>query len=543
MRADVEFKGKHLIHFTPASQDEVRKVIMKSPVKSCELDPVPTWILKECLDHVLPIITAIINKSLSESLVPSSFKKSLLRPLLKKPGLDKEILKNYRPISNLPFLSKILEKIVLSRIKEHLVANNLEDEFQSAYRIGHSTETALLRVHHDIVKALDNKSSVVLMMLDQSAAFDLIDHEILFRRLSFTYGISGMSLDWLKSYMFDRTQKTAIGASLSADKCLDYGVPQGSVLGPVLYCLYSKPMSEIFRHHDLPYHVYADDNQMYNIIHPSSHANSTTKRLENCVNDIRNWTSSNLLKINNEKTEVILFTPNGQSNQSDQVELNVAGEIIIAADSVKNLGVHLDKSLTMEKQVNAVTKSCFYHIRNLAAIRPYITRECCRILVHSLVTSRLDYGNVLFNGLNQSLLSRLQRVQNSAARLITKSRKRDHITPVLIDLHWLPVHLRCEHKLLTYVFKALNGTAPQYIQELITPFQPTRSLRSQSGNFISVPDTRTRKYGDRRFDKAAAAAWNGLPSQIRHSNSYPQFRKSIKTYLFRKAYVNSATKF
>ena len=166
------------------------KIILAAPTKSCELDPLPTKLLKPCLDPVLPSITDIVNKSLSEQCVPASFKQAIVRPLLKKPNLDKEMLKNYRPVSNLPFISKILEKVVNNQLENHINSHSLHDDVQSAYRAYHSTETALLRVHHDIAYALDSNCCAVLLMLDLSAAFDTIDHQILFNRLEYSTGVT-----------------------------------------------------------------------------------------------------------------------------------------------------------------------------------------------------------------------------------------------------------------------------------------------------------------------------------------------------------------
>ncbi|CAC5413172.1 unnamed protein product [Mytilus coruscus] len=170
---------KSNIELTPVSNDELRKIILAAPTKSCELDSLPTKLLKSCVDHLLPSITDIVNKSLSEQCVPLSFKQAVVRPLLKKPSLDKEVLKNYRPVSNLPFISKTLEMVVDSRLENHMSSHSLHDSVQSAYRACHFTETALLRVHHDIAYTLDNDCCAVLLMLDLSAAFDTIDHQIL----------------------------------------------------------------------------------------------------------------------------------------------------------------------------------------------------------------------------------------------------------------------------------------------------------------------------------------------------------------------------
>ena len=179
LSADKRFTGEHLSSFTSTSISEVSKIIQSAPPKHCELDPIPTHLLKSCLNEFLPAMTNIVNRSLSESHVPSTInKEAIVRPLLKKPSLDREVLKNYRPVSNRTFLLKVLEKVVAARLEHHIDSNSLHDNLQSAYRARHFTETALLCVHHDIVSTLDKNCCVVLLMLDLSAAFDVIDHTI-----------------------------------------------------------------------------------------------------------------------------------------------------------------------------------------------------------------------------------------------------------------------------------------------------------------------------------------------------------------------------
>jgi exonuclease III len=536
MSADVRFEGQPLTQLEPSTQDEVRNIIMKSPSKSCELDPLPTNLLKQVLEYVLPLITAIINRSLVESKVPACFKKANVRPLLKKPNLDKEVLNNYRPVSNLPFLSKILEKVVAKRLESHLSIHRLHDNHQSAYRTGHSTETALLKVHHDITEALDNKCMTALVMLDLSAAFDVIDHGILQRRLEDSFGVTGSALTWIQSYLSDRSQCVAVGGSTSEGKCLSFGVPQGSVLGPRKYCLYSKPIGTICQRHNFRYHCYADDTQVYIGIMPNEKWVDVSKKLEACLTDISVWMSANMLMLNQEKTEFIIFKPKHQVKKNEKCQLRVGEKTVHVAESVKSLGVYFDTSLTMERQVNAISRVCYYQIRNISQIRKYITMDACKTLAHALVTSRLDYGNALLYGLPSTLLTRLQRIQNSAARLVTRTRKRDHVTPVLNSLHWLPVIYRSQYKILTYAYKSLHGTAPQYLEELVVAYQPTRSLRSESETLLTVPRTRGVTYGNRCIRKAAAILWNKLPKNMRKCQTLNTFKKKVKTNLFISAF-------
>ncbi|XP_078319929.1 uncharacterized protein LOC144621107 [Crassostrea virginica] len=249
------------------------------------------------------------------------------------------------------------------------------------------------------------------------------------------------------------------------------------------------------------YHCYADDSQIYILVEPRQNWEDVSDRLTRCLSDIRKWMCTNLLKLNQDKTELMVFVPRRSKYVNKNFNINFDGNIICDTESVKNLGMYLDKSLTMEKQCSSVARSCYMHLRRIGSIRPFITEDACKILVNSLVTSRLDYGNALLYGINKQLTNKLQRIQNTAARIITRTRKHDHITPVLINLHWLPVDHRILYKILLYVFKCLNNLAPGYLTELVIPYNPTRALRSETANLLTVPSVRTKTYSERRFDR------------------------------------------
>ena len=252
-----------LLQFLPATTAEVKHVILTSSSTTCSLDSIPTSLLKSCIDVLAAPITTLVNLSLSEGSFPANFKDAVVRPLLKKYSLPREDLSSYRPISNLNFVSKILERIIHTRLTNHLHSFPSLCPFQSAYRKFHSTETALLRIHNDLALAINQQKVSALVLLDLSAAFDTIDHHILIQRLTTTFGISGSALSLLSSYLLNRSQFVSIDSSCSSQSNLHTGVPQGSVLGPLLFTLYTTPLSYIFKGTPVGFHFYADDTQLY----------------------------------------------------------------------------------------------------------------------------------------------------------------------------------------------------------------------------------------------------------------------------------------
>ena len=260
--------------FMPVTKDEVYKCISESPTKSCSLDPIPTFLLKDCLDILLSSITKLVNYSLIKGSFPNSFKKAVVTPLMKKASLPRDDLKNYRPVSGLCFLSKLVERVVARQLTSHINNNKLDNPHQSAYKPGHSTETALLSIKNEVHLSLAHGEPTALVLLDLSAAFDTIDHNILLGYLKSWFGLGGTALRWFASYLRNRCQAIKIGSTLSELSNLIYGVPQGSVLGPLLFSLYTTPLSKIIRlHPHIKFHFYADDTQLY--IH-LSHKNASS---------------------------------------------------------------------------------------------------------------------------------------------------------------------------------------------------------------------------------------------------------------------------
>ena len=442
----------HLTDFSPVSIEEVRKLIMDSPSKSCDLDPLPTWLLKAHVDAFAPFYTKLINKMFQVGCFPENLKHAVIKPLLKKSGLDKEALSNYRPIANLKFLSKLAERAVSRRLSTTMSCNQLDDPFQSAYKKNHSVETATLRVSNDILQAMDQGLLTALVLLDLSSAFDTVDHDLELKQLR-EQGINGSALDWFRSYLDDRTQSVQVGNATSRPVPLSFSVPQGSVLGPQLFSIYILPIRDIISKHGLCYHIYADDIQIYASCPSTQDAvDSLMVRLEACLSDIKDWMRKHFLKLNDSKSEFALFGSSQQRRKVVIPNLMVGDTVIAPVDQVRSLGLLLDATMTMEPQIANCIKSSIYHLRNIHKVKRYLNPQALKSLIHAFITSRLDIHNATLLGLPQCQVHKLQKIQNVAARMISGTSRFEHISPVLMDLHWLPVKKRVDFKLLVITY-------------------------------------------------------------------------------------------
>lgn len=525
-------RNSSLSSFSIISPNDLTDIVSSMKSSSSPLDILPTLMLKEVMSSVGPSLLTIINRSLVSGIVPSYFKQAVVQPLLKKPNLDPSLPNNYRPISKLPFVSKVLEKVVANQLTSYLTNHNIPDKFQSGFRKKHSTETALLRVSNDIMMSSDSGKCSVLVLLDLSAAFDTVDHGILLDRLREWVGISGSALSWFASYLKERSFSVAVGPFKSDSSPLLCGVPQGSVLAPILFTLYMLPLGLLIStFKGISYHFYADDIQLHFSFKPDKIESLSI--LHECLSAIEQWMASSFLQLNAAKTEVLIIA-------SDNIASRVANHMGSLTGNIRpflrNLGVFFDQSMHLDKHVKSLTRSCFFHLRNIAKLRSIVSHAELEMSVHAFISSRLDYCNSLFTCLNKSSVDQLQLVQNAAARLLTRSKKSCHITPILASLHWLPVHLRIHFKVLVFTHRALHGLTPAYISDLLQPYSASRSLRSSDQVLLAVPRTRLKTKGDRAFGVVAPGLWNALPLDLRASSSELIFKKQLKTLLFRQAF-------
>ena len=269
----------------------------------------------------------------------------------------------------------------------------------------------------DLYRMVDDRQAAVLIGLDLSAAFDTIDHSVLISRLRSVFGVSGAALQWVESYLSQRSQYVRVGGEQSCTNSLDVGVPQGSVLGPFLFSIYVSPVASVISSFGVHFHQYADDTQLYTAMKSGSDGESIRK-LEECSQAVRDWFLENGMLLNPDKPEILLSGTQAQTQKFAQGSgLAVAGSNIKFAVKLKNLGITLDQSLSLDDHVSNVVKASNFHIRALRHIRPTLNRDVANTVACSIVNTRLDYCNSLLHGTTAKNVAKLQRVQNALARM------------------------------------------------------------------------------------------------------------------------------
>ena len=523
------YTGSLLERFEPATEDELRSLIKTHGIKCSPDDPVPAKLLNPLVETFVPIWLELINLSLEEGSM-ENLKCGVLVPLIKSldSATDFEEYKNYRPVTNLVILSKLIERVVDARIETHMIKNDLHSPNHYAYKTDHSTELLLTKVSNDLLISCDNKKPTLVMFLDLSAAFDTVDQDRLVQILRDDIGIRGVALKWFESYLRKRTQKVKIGDEYSDELVLDYGVTQGSILGPKLFNIYTKPFPEQLRVVSVSVEGYADDNQLMKEFNIIFQVEALGEGIEETFKIIEKWMFDNYLKLNSGKTQIMVIAPEGILKYITINGTFISGNCIRFVECAKNLGAYIDCCMSMDVQVKKVVSSCFSTIRQLSRIKCFVTTDQLQLLTCSLVLSVMDYCNILYYGMSEENMNKLQRVQNSAARIACKVSCRDKVKSeeLLHELHWLQVRDRVIFKVLVIVHKCVYGNAPVNLRKLVR-FSQSRRLKT-----LEVREFQS-SFGERAFSVCGPRLWNALPTKMRLEAEIDVFKTGLKTYLFR----------
>ena len=517
-----------LMEFENATEEEIKEMVKKYGVKCSPEDPVPANLLKKVdIETFIPIWTKLVNLSLGEGSM-ECLKTGVLVPLIKQldGSADKDEEKNYRPVTNLQFVGKLVERVVKKRLGKHMEEQDLEVDFEHGYKEGHSPETLLVKAVNDLLISCDRGLPSIVMLLDLSAAFDTVDQSKLLTILKEEIGIDGTALKWFTSFITGRTQKVKIGDAFSETGDLAYGVAQGSVLGPSLFNIYIRSLKKHIEPSKFSIFGFADDHQLIKTFLPELQVEALDGDINKCFDLITEWMNCFFLRLNATKTKILIIVPPSLRNIIKIKGTFINGTCIRFDDLAKNLGVMLDDELSFREHVGKVVTSCFLVIRELSKIKDFLTYEQLRTLVCGLVFSRLDYCNSLFYGIQADLIDKMQSVQNCAARLVRgKNRFTGSTSEFIRKCHWLRVKERIVFKICLIVHKCLHGTAPNCLKEMLSYVGSKRTMK------LAQPIHKG-TFGSRSFARVAPKLWNLLPLRIRCEGDVDEFKKALKTFLF-----------
>lgn len=503
------------LNFHPVTDEFVNKQINKLNIKKATgCDQISPKIIKFAQPIITNPIKNLINKSIDTSIFPDNLKAAQVTPLYKKNNaLEKS---NYRPVSVLPCISKFYERAIHDQLMEYL-----EKHFHpllSAFRPGFGCQTALLKIIEDWKKALDDNKFVAAILMDLSKAFDCLPHDLLLTKLE-AYGLSEKSLALLKSYLINRKQCIKIGSTLSNWDDLYRGVPQGSILGPVLFNVFINDIF-LFVQNSTIYN-YADDNT---VAYCDSDINKLINTLENDSRNLLNWFAINQMKANPDKFQAIAI---GKKTKIHNLTFDLNGIRISCEENVKLLGVTIDFELNFDTHITELCKKASRQLNILKRIGKYLNRLCRLTIYHTFILSNFNYCPVIWHFCSEKNSQKIEKIQERALRFVYEDYSSSYDT--LLEKSKLPSlkvrRLRC---IAVETFKIINKNSPNYLHDLVNVKIQNYSFRSQGT--ASIPRVRTTRYGLHSFRYSAAQLWNELPNHFRQESSLQQFKNSIQTW-------------
>jgi ribonuclease P/MRP protein subunit RPP40 len=384
-----------------------------------------------------------------------------------------------------------------------------------------------------VLQAFDSGHVGLLTFLDLSAAFDSLDHSTLLKRLNASFGLRGSVMSWFDSFLSGRELSVSYAGTTSSSCGITCGVPQGSVLGPLLFIMYTSDLFRIVNNHNLKIHMFADDAQIYGFCPPLKTSDLSAQMIA-CLNEVVSWCSSNRLELNASKSEYMWCSSKQKRRSYAHCPVRCGNSTLSPVSSVKCLGVHLDSDFSFVVHISKTVSACFGMLRQIRSIRRSLSPYLLKVLITSLLFPRLDYCIAALSGTSLSQLKRLQSIIHASARLVFGSRRFSAITPLLHELKWLSVKSRINYRLCVLVHLCRLDQAPVYLSDQLqfVSTLPSRSrLRSGSSSALMAPIVRRPTLGGRAFPAAAARAWNGLPSLISSEKNICSFKRLLKSHL------------
>ena len=514
-----------LFKLKEVESDYIKKQLKNINInKSTGLDDIGPKFLHDGADALTPIVTFLINKSISQKIVPNCTKHAKVTPIHKKNS--KLEVGNYRPISILPTISKILEKAVHSQVEHHCKEHNLIYHLQSGFRPGYSTSTCLTYLHDQVRTQIEKGNYVGLVMLDVQKAFDSVNHAHLCEKIK----LAGIEPDWFISYLNNRKQIVLANGVSSSEQHIKCGVPQGSILGPWCYLIYCNDMPVCVKTSTVI--LYADDTILL-----ASAKNLDTVRdvLTEDMSRCFHWLSDNKLAMHKGKTEMLVFSSKRKRQNVENFTIAHDGHTITPSKVVKYLGLPLNNVLSGEEIAISVVKKATSRLKFLYRHRDHLDFMSRKILAQALILSHFDYSvGAWYMSLSKKHQKSLQVAQNRTVRFVLDLGPRSHIGQNELDrVGILCVKDRARQMILHTMYDIYHGTAPTYLCSTFEHNRNRYSTRSRDANF-TIP--RYTSLASKNFNAIGALEWNKLPYSVKTSPSKSIFKKSVKIYLKTQAH-------
>ena len=474
-----------------------------------------------CVWYTLCTVLAhIFNVSMSTSVFPKLWKTAVVCPLYKEG--DRESSNNYRPISLLPLCSKLLERLVHDRIYRHLRLTNFLTDAQSGFRKGHSTTTCLIDFLDVIFKEIDVGKVCGVLFLDLKKAFDSVNHTLLLNKLCGT-GVDSSVVDWVRSYLSGRHQVSRVGGVSSGALPIKFGVPQGSILGPLLFVIFVNDLPGSML--DCGVHLYADDTA---ITVSSAGSLDLQDKLNNKLRDAAEWMNRNQLVLNNKKTKVMYFGTRQSLSKCNDITVTLNDETIECVEEFKYLGVVLDRCLRFDSHVQYVKNKCIGRIKMLGKLRPVVGLEVALSLYKSLVSPLLDYGDVVYDCLSAKSSAELQKMQNYAFRVILQAGRSTHVADMHRELNMIYLTDRRHIHTINQTYKCVYKLAPERLHSQIQMISHNHNMttRSITQNQLQIPHCNL-EMTKRAFRHRAPALWAMVDEDLRQRPSYESFKRAL----------------
>ena len=527
----LEDRKRPTFNFREVSEAEVCKVVKSIKSNACGVDGISARYLIMSIDVIAPIITHIINCSFQNRKFPDRWKHAIIKPIPKND--DPLAASDFRPISLLPAISKVIEKIACFQICGFFKGDNELDKLQSAYKKFHSTSTALLNINDDIYQSMDKSQITILILLDYSKAFDCANHRLIFAKLK-AAGFQDEALSWILSYLLDRKQKVKTELGESRWITIKNGVPQGSILGPLLFLVL---VSDIYKSiSNGKYHMYADDTQLYYHCKVNQIA-SVINKINNDLENVQLFSNNNCLKLNSGKSNFIIIGSRVNLNKLKNIDVPpilLNNEIIERKHHVKNLGVIFDELFSWTNHVNKIVSSAFFKLKQVYRFKNFLSHESKVNVCETYVLCHFNYCDLVYFNISDILKYKIQKVQNTCLRFIFELRKYDHVSSCLKDLNTLNMEDRRICHGLTLMKKIKNKVAPAYLIERITLHENLHRYNTRNRNNIVIDRSNT-TLRQKSFFPFFSKLYNEITRDPKYCNiSLATFQSYVKTYLKNK---------